>query len=80
MSSVLVIEKVVGLDLIETERGGKNKIWNVMELMEQLFVVVGTFNYILKRNYSDFLVFEYVYDITVYRVLWCVRIMHLLEI
>lgn len=77
MSSVLVIEKVVGLDLIETERGGKNKIWNVMELMEQLFVVVGTFNYILKRNYSDFLVFEYVYDITVYRVLWCVRIMHL---
>lgn len=80
MSSVLVIEKVVGLDLIETERGGKNKIWNVMELMEQLFVVVGTFNYILKRNYSDFLVLEYVCDITVYRVLWCVRIMHLLEI
>lgn len=77
MSSVLVIEKVVGLDLIETERGGKNKIWNVMELMEQLFVVVGTFNYILKRNYSDFLVLEYVCDITVYRVLWCVRIMHL---
>lgn len=36
MSSVLVIEKVVGLDFIESERSGKNKIWNVMELMEQL--------------------------------------------
>lgn len=36
MTSVLVIEKVVRLDLIESERGGKNKIWYVMELMEQL--------------------------------------------
>lgn len=36
MTSVLVIEKVVGLDLIESERGGKNKIWYVIELMEQL--------------------------------------------